>query len=130
MEPYRVLTFDTSNTGNAEVYSAMLSKDNINGTGHIIYIIKKIPKVPFVGQTYEDFNNYWTDVAYSVTSKNNSEIVGRYIPDMNFRTRKYSLWDTSKCCWVAEDLRTLRLALESAMKDYCYRQGLSISKVL
>ena len=135
MEPCRVLAY-RNNSDEPEVYNAMLSKNNINTDSYVIYIVRKFPQQPYIDVdmdvNYAHFLEYWTDVAYSITTENNSEIVGRYIPDKDFNTNRYMLWraDGSDSAWIKDNLRTLRLALDAAMQDYCYNHNLSINRVL
>jgi len=121
MSPYRVLV---SNDDTYAVLSAMLSKkdDELR-----IYIVEKADLKIFKDDGALDYDA----IAYRMTTKSNSVIVGNYFAEKDDTGSKYSVFKKgSRFTYdLGSEFTTLSACLKAAMEHFCEIHNLHIEHV-
>lgn len=124
MSPYRVAVEDKD--GKVKVFASMLSVNKNTGNREI-YIVEKL--VASLTDIVEPTSN----IAYRMTTKNNSQIVDSYIVNRTADLRNYELsritgriGDIFRSRTISEKERTLMSCMIRAMNNFLVEQDLTV----
>lgn len=124
MSPYRVAVEDKD--GKVKVFASMLSVNKNTGNREI-YIVEKL--VASLTDIVEPTSN----LAYRMTTKNNSQIVDSYIVNRTADLRNYELsritgriGDIFRSRTISEKERTLMSCMIKAMNNFLVEQDLTV----
>ena len=124
MSPYRVAVEDKD--GKVKVFASMLSVNKNTGNREI-YIVEKLVA------SLTDIVELTSNIAYRMTTKNNSQIVDSYIVNRTADLRNYELsritgriGDIFRSRTISEKERTLMSCMIRAMNNFLVEQDLTV----